>query len=336
MNKEVETELKAKLKQLPMPEKVKCCALYHHLKQVYSAQTECDNKNRKIIFDFQGSFGPLLSQVSAIAHGTELTEADLEGKEDFFTPEELEAKEFMNTEPLDSYYLTVLKKGPAIAEVVQTHDEPILKHLINVESEVFENNDDYKLKFTFSENEFFTNEVLNLHVVVDEEEATAKEIKSDKINWKEGKNVTEKTISKKQKNKRTGQNRTVAKTSKQDSFFLIFKDRMAEDDDEEDEGKDDEGEEGIDSFDMCEDIIELIKDNVVPYAGASFFGVTIPELEIPEAEEDDAEFQDLEDSDCSDEDDDEDAPKKPAKKGKGKKSGDAIPGQPKAEECKQN
>ena len=48
MDKETEEELKAKLKQLPMPEKLKCCALYKHLKEVYSAEQVCDQKNREI------------------------------------------------------------------------------------------------------------------------------------------------------------------------------------------------------------------------------------------------------------------------------------------------
>lgn len=52
MDKDTETELKAKLKQLPMPEKIKCCALYKHLKEVYAAEHECDVKNREVIFNF--------------------------------------------------------------------------------------------------------------------------------------------------------------------------------------------------------------------------------------------------------------------------------------------
>merc|ERR1712187_197320 len=92
MNKEVEAELKAKLKQLPMPEKIKCSALYKHLVGVYDARTECDNKNRKIIFDFVADVDPLLQQINDIVMGkTELTDELLEGKEEFFTAEELES-----------------------------------------------------------------------------------------------------------------------------------------------------------------------------------------------------------------------------------------------------
>jgi len=108
MNKEVETELKAKLKQLEMPMKIKCSALYKHLTEVYAAQSICDNKNRKIIFDFQNEHGVLLNDIAAIGMGTtELTEDMLAGKEDFFSAEELAAGEHLKSAPLEGFYLTV-------------------------------------------------------------------------------------------------------------------------------------------------------------------------------------------------------------------------------------
>jgi len=315
MNKEVEAELKAKLKQLPMPEKIKCCALYKHLQDVYAAQTDCDNKNRKIIYDFSKDHGHFLNEVNDIANGSALNDDLLEGKEEFFTPEELEAKEFMNEKPLEDYFLKMLKKGSVIAEYIKSADEPILKHLTKIESEVFEDKDDYKLKFHFSENEHFTNDVLTVHVVIDgddEELGEATEIISDKINWNEGKNITEKTITKKQKNKRTGQARTVTKTQKQDSFFRMFESRKREDDEDENEDAD----EAQDEFSLWEEIIGTVKENY-QYAGPSFFGVEIPELEIVDDDEDDDDYED---------EDGDDAPK-----GKKKAKND-----PKAEECKQN
>jgi len=300
-----------------MPEKIKCCALYKHLQDVYAAQTDCDNKNRKIIFNFSKDFGHFLDEVNDIANGKALTDELLAGKEDFFSPEELEAKEFMNEKKLEDYYLKMLKKGPMIAEYIKSSDEPILKHLTKIETEVFEDKDDYKLKFHFSENEHFTNDVLTVHVVIDgddEELGEATEITSDKINWNEGKNVTEKTITKKQKNKRTGQARTVTKTQKQDSFFRMFESRKREDDDDE-ENEDDEAQ---DEFSIWEEIIGTIKENY-QYAGPSFFGVEIPELEIEDEDDDDDDYEDEEEEN-------------PKGKKKGKKSGD----DPKAEECKQN
>lgn len=52
----------------------------------------------------------------------------------------------------------------------------------------------------------------------DPEKCDATEIK-----WKEGKDITKKTITKKQKNKKTGKQRTVEKIVDADSFFNFFK-----------------------------------------------------------------------------------------------------------------
>lgn len=324
MNKEVEAELKAKLKQLPLNEKVKCCALYQHLSAVYEAQKDCDNKNRKLTYGFHQTHGHLLRNINDIVNGKELTDADLAGKEDFFTAEELASEEFnKSTEPLSDYALTILKKSPIVNETIKQYDEPILKHLTKVEMTPFEDKDDYELKFTFSENEYFDNESINVHVVVDEEEGEAKEIKCSAINWKEGKNVTEKTITKKQKNKRTGQNRTVTKTQKQESFFLIFKDRVADkDEDDEEEGNENEPE--LDSFDMAAEILGQIQENL-DYFAPIYYGVKVPQWE------EDAGLDGEDDDDYEDDDDDEDDGGK--KKG-GKKGGKG--GAPNKEECKQN
>jgi nucleosome assembly protein 1-like 1 len=151
----------------------------------------------------------------------ELTDELLEGKEEFFTAEELEAGEHRNKDKLDGYYLTVLKKSPELVKQITPADEPILKHITYVEPIVYADKDDYAVKFHFSANEWFTNSTLEVTVVTDTE-GNATEIKSDVITWAEGKDVTSKTVTKKQKNKRTGQARTTTKTEKIDSFFRIF------------------------------------------------------------------------------------------------------------------
>lgn len=63
-----------------------------------------------------------------------------------------------------------------------------------------ESENNLKVIFTFSENEWFTNITLTK-----EFELEGDEIKrgfGDEINWKEGKNITIKTIKKKNKNKK--------------------------------------------------------------------------------------------------------------------------------------
>jgi len=249
------------------------------------------------MFDFQGSHGHLIKDVNAIVNGRELTDADLEGKEDFFTAEELASEDFKTSsaDPLSDYCLKILQKNPMIKEGIKAHDEPILKHLTGIDAQIFEDNDNYELKFHFSENEWFTNSDVTVTVVVDEDESEAKEIKCSGLNWKEGKNVTEKTITKKQKNKRTGQNRTVTKTQKQDSFFMVFKDYKNEEEDDEEEGDEDK-EAGFDSFENISEILGSIHENL-EYFAPIYYGVKVPQWE----EEPEDDFED----DDEDEDDEE-------------------------------
>lgn len=75
----------------------------------------------------------------------------------------------------------------------------MIKHLTRVHV-VKESENNLKITFTFSENEWFTNTTLTK-----EFELNADEIKrsfGDDINWKEGKNITVKTVKKKGKNKK--------------------------------------------------------------------------------------------------------------------------------------
>ena len=96
-----------------------------------------------------------------------------------------------------------------------------------------------KLTIQFApENGYFTNESLSVIVVLESEEEI-KEIKGTKIDWLDGKDVTQKKIKKKQKHKKSGETRTVVKTVDAQSFFNIFKDRKIEPSDDNDSEEED-------------------------------------------------------------------------------------------------
>lgn len=87
-----------------------------------------------------------------------------------------------------------------------------------------------------------------------------------------------------------------------------------------------------DSFGLAEEVFGLIKENVVPYAAAAYFGVTIPELEMDEGDDE---------GDDDYEDDDEEGDDEPAgvnkKKGGDKKKATGADGEGQnQQECKQN
>ena len=92
-----------------------------------------------------------------------------------------------------------------------------------------------------------------------------------KIDWKEGKNITIKTIEKTQKNKKTGQKRLVKKEVEEESFFNFFKnsgppgaDKI---EDEEDEEKAEE------KLQLDVDMGFIIKDDMIPYGLEYYLGV---------------------------------------------------------------
>nr|XP_042904317.1 nucleosome assembly protein 1-like 4 [Parasteatoda tepidariorum] len=90
----------------------------------------------------------------------------------------------------------------------------------------------FTLEFHFEPNEYFTNSVLTkeygLKCVPDPADVFSFEgpeivkAKGCTIDWKKGKNVTVKTIKKKQKHKIRGAVRTVTKTVQNVSFFNFF------------------------------------------------------------------------------------------------------------------
>ena len=90
----------------------------------------------------------------------------------------------------------------------------------------------FTIHFFFSPNDFFTNPELTKEYEMkcgpDSDEPFSFEgpeiykCKGCTIHWKSGKNVTVKTVKKKQKHKSKGSVRTVTKTVKNDSFFNFF------------------------------------------------------------------------------------------------------------------
>lgn len=90
----------------------------------------------------------------------------------------------------------------------------------------------FTIEFEFTPNDFFSNTILTksyeLRMGIDEREPLAYEgpelTKSTgcEIQWKKGKNVTVKTVKKRQKHKKRGTIRVVTQEVKNESFFNFF------------------------------------------------------------------------------------------------------------------
>lgn len=100
---------------------------------------------------------------------------------------------------------------------------------------------------TYKENPYFANETLELMVRFKDDQADdVTETQGTVIQWKEGKDLTCKKIKKKQKNKKTGETRTIVKTVPADSFYNCFESKKAPEGDRDEDDEDEETEKLLD------------------------------------------------------------------------------------------
>lgn len=237
-----------------------------------------------------------------------------------------------NTKGIPEFWLTAMKNVEILSEMIQEHDEPILKHLIDikllftgkVEGDTSDSTMGFVLEFVFSPNEYFTNSVLTkTYRMKSEPDADdpfsfeGPDIVSStgcKIDWNPNKNVTQKQVKKKQKHKGRGQTRIVTKTVQNDSFFNFFDPPEVTEEEEEL----DEETEAILAADF--EIGHFFRERLIPKAVLYFTGEAIDEDSDDEFE--DEEGDDDENEDDEDDDEENDPDYKPA-------AGD------KPQECKQ-
>lgn len=138
------------------------------------------------------------------------------------------------------FWLTIFRNTELLASMIQSPDEPALKKLIDIKIIYEEEPMSYTLEFHFEQNEFFTNTVLTKQYFL------KSKIDADfpftfegpeifkcvgcNIDWHKGKNLTVKTIKRKQKHKARGAVRTITKQVPADSFFNFFNPPQALDD----------------------------------------------------------------------------------------------------------
>ncbi|XP_015599458.1 nucleosome assembly protein 1-like 1 [Cephus cinctus] len=215
-----------------------------------------------------------------------------------------------NIKGIPDFWLTIFKNVGMLAEMVQEHDEPILKHLTDIKIQFLESNPmGFTLEFHFEPNDYFLNSVLTKEYYMkctpeksDPFGFEGPEIYKSKgctINWKKGKNITVKTIKKNQKHKSRGSMRTITKTVQNDSFFNFFTPPVVPEDSDADI---DEETQALLSSDF--EVGHYIRERIVPRAVLYFTGEAL-EDEDDEYEEDEGDDDDVDDDD--DDDDDESA-----------------------------
>jgi len=202
---------------------------------------------------------------------------------------------------IPEFWLTILKNVDLLAEMVGEADEPVLRLLEDVTETLSGEGETmgFTLHFHFKDNEYFTNKVLTKEYMMkcepmedDPFSFEGPEIfkcKGCTIDWKKGKNLTVKTVKKKQKHKNKGNVRTITKQVKADSFFNFFDPPVVP---EDPKAEVDEETQAILTADF--EIGHYIRERIIPRAVLYFTG---------EALEDDSDFEEEEESDDDDDDD---------------------------------
>merc|ERR1712241_199687 len=191
------------------------------------------------------------------------------------------------------FWLTIFKNVDMLQEMVQEADEPVLSKLTDITVTFSESPMGFTLHFFFAPNDYFSDNVLTKEYEMKCEPSEddpfgfeGPEIfkcKGCTINWKEpGKNLTVKTVKKKQKHKSKGNVRTITKQVKNDSFFNFFDPPTLPEDEEE--------EVDVDTQDLLTSDFEIghyIRERVVPRAVLFFTGEALEEDDFDEEEDED-------------------------------------------------
>lgn len=107
-----------------------------------------------------------------------------------------------------------------IKQTLGKEDNELLRAIDNIHVVDEEGSDNFTIVFALAENNIIKNKELTIKFYLDKDSAPVK-TESSVIEWV-GKNLTMKEVKKKQKNKKTGQQRVVTKQVKAKSFFNFF------------------------------------------------------------------------------------------------------------------
>ncbi|XP_030220987.1 nucleosome assembly protein 1-like 4a isoform X1 [Gadus morhua] len=227
--------------------------------------------------------------------------AAVEDKKEDPTPEE-------DPKGIPEFWLTIFKGVDMLSNMLEEHDEPILKHLKDIQVKYSEPGQpmSFTLEFHFESNPFFNSTVLTKVYRMKSEPESSEPFSFEgpeiidcegcPIDWQKGKDVTVKTIKKKQKHKGRGTVRTVTKQVPNDSFFNFFNPiKVAPD------GELDEDSELTLATDF--EIGHFFRERIVPRAVLYFTGEG---LEDDDSFDDEEEMEEGDEEEQDDEDDDED------------------------------
>ncbi|KAI8945278.1 NAP-domain-containing protein [Xylaria longipes] len=257
-------------------------------KKYFAKFTPLYEKRAQIV---NGKAEPTCEEVEAGEEEDDDEEKDAESKAE--QPEKSSDADEVSGIP--EFWLSAMKNQISLADMITERDEEALKSLVDIRMQYLDK-PGFRLIFDFADNDYFTNKTITKTYYYQNESGYGGDFiydhaEGNKINWKEGRDLTVRVESKKQRNKNTKQTRIVKKTVPTDSFFNFFSPPKPPTDDEEDAASDIEERLELD-YQLGEDI----KEKLIPRAIDWFTGEALAFEEV----------DDLDDDGFVDEDDDED------------------------------
>lgn len=238
-------------------------------------------------------------------------------------------KQGTGTPGLPSFWLRALKANRLLADIIEDHDEAPLSYLRNIQCEWLSpappaegssppaakpeagapHPESFRLIFTFVENPFFKPLTLikeyRLSTAPGGRGAELTSTQSTPIQWEPEKDVTKKTVIRKQRNRKTKQTRTVAETVDANSFFNLFVDHEIPSDEKLEQMEEKEVEELQMVVEADYDVGITIRDKIIPRAVDWFLGQVDDDSDFEDYDIDDDEFDSEESDDDEDSSDDE-------------------------------
>ncbi len=212
------------------------------------------------------------------------------------------------TTAIPNFWCGALKNHQMIADMIETVDEQPLSYLQDIQAkwvEVSENSDKngFELHFKFAENPYFEPQELvktyYMETTEDDNDPVLCSTDATLIQWKPSRDITKKTVTRKQKNKRTKQIRKLTETVSVPSFFNFFTKHEIPSEEELDNMSEEQVEE-------LEVVIEadyeagcIIRDKILPRAVHWFTGdVVDSDMEMDDDDlDDDDDQEELENDD---------------------------------------
>ncbi|KAF3002796.1 hypothetical protein G7054_g6158 [Neopestalotiopsis clavispora] len=304
------------IESLPAPVKRRVAGLKGIQKEHSKLEAEFQEEVLQLEKKYFAKFTPLYQKRAEIVNGAaEPTEEQVTaGEADDEEDDEEEAAEKTEEKPTEEtaenvsgipeFWLSAMKNQISLAEMITDRDEAALKHLVDIRMEYLDK-PGFRLIFDFAENEFFTNKTITKTYFYQAENGYGGDFiydhaEGDKIEWKEGKDLTVRIESKKQRNKNTKQTRIVKKTVPTESFFNFFSPPAVP-------GEDDDAASDIEErLELDYQLGEDIKEKLIPRAIDWFTGEALAFEEIEDYDGEDLDDEDDEDEDDLSDDRDED------------------------------